>query len=109
MTTLCIHAHNLVCDIQGKRLLAIDSLTIQQGEHIAIVGHNGAGKSTLMKLIFGLLQPDEGRIFLDGTEVRWQSPEHARGAGIAMVFQHFALFESLSVAENVWLGMDKSW
>jgi simple sugar transport system ATP-binding protein len=84
-------------------------LDIEPGSIHAVLGENGAGKSTLMKLIFGLLQPDEGRIFLDGKEVRWESPEHARAAGIAMVFQHFALFESLSVAENVWLGMGKSW
>lgn len=84
-------------------------LDVKPGSIHAVLGENGAGKSTLMKLIFGLLKPDEGSIFLDGKEVRWQSPEHARTAGIAMVFQHFALFESLSVAENVWLGMDKSW
>ncbi|MBU6285306.1 MAG: ABC transporter ATP-binding protein [Betaproteobacteria bacterium] len=84
-------------------------LDIKPGSIHAVLGENGAGKSTLMKLIFGLLQPDEGDMFLDGIPIRWQSPEQARAYGIAMVFQHFALFESLSVAENVWLGMAKHW
>jgi simple sugar transport system ATP-binding protein len=84
-------------------------LDLKPGSIHAVLGENGAGKSTLMKLIFGLFQPDEGEMFLDGTPVRWHSPEQARACGIAMVFQHFALFDSLSVAENVWLGMAKHW
>jgi len=82
---------------------------LKPGSIHAVLGENGAGKSTLMKLIFGLLQADEGDMFFDGRRVSWQSPEQARAAGIAMVFQHFALFESLSVAENVWLGLAKTW
>lgn len=76
-------------------------LSIAPGEIQAILGENGAGKSTLMKSIFGVHQPDEGAIIWKGQEVRIDNPSHARDLGISMVFQHFSLFETVSVAENV--------
>jgi general nucleoside transport system ATP-binding protein len=81
------------------------SLKVGAGEVHAVLGENGAGKSTLMKIIYGVTQPDAGRIFWNGQEVRVGSSEQARKLGIAMVFQHFSLFETLTVAENVWLGL----
>jgi general nucleoside transport system ATP-binding protein len=84
------------------------SLTVQPGEIHAVLGENGAGKSTLMKIIYGAVQPDAGRITFDGQSVVIKNPVDARALGIAMVFQHFSLFETLTVAENVWLGLDKS-
>lgn len=84
------------------------SLTVQPGEIHAVLGENGAGKSTLMKIIYGATQPDAGQVQVDGQALRIASPQQARALGIAMVFQHFSLFETLSVAENVWLGLDKS-
>ena len=81
------------------------SLKVAAGEIHAVLGENGAGKSTLMKIIYGAVAPDSGRMLWEGAPVRIQSPEHARRLGIAMVFQHFSLFETLSVAENVWLGL----
>ena len=81
------------------------SLTVQPGEIHSILGENGAGKSTLMKIIYGALRPDSGRILWNGQPVQIRSPQEARALGIAMVFQHFSLFETLTVAENVWLGM----
>ena len=84
------------------------SLMVQPGEIHAVLGENGAGKSTLMKIIYGAVQPDAGSISFDGQPVTIKNPVDARTLGIAMVFQHFSLFETISVAENVWLGLDKS-
>ncbi len=81
-------------------------LTIHPGEIHALLGENGAGKSTLVKILYGLLSPDEGSIALDGKAVTFASPTEARRAGIGMVFQHFSLFESMNVLENIALGMD---
>ncbi|HEY0465184.1 MAG TPA: ABC transporter ATP-binding protein [Polyangiaceae bacterium] len=81
------------------------SLKVAEGEIHAVLGENGAGKSTLMKIIYGAVQPDSGRILWHGEPVRVASPEQARRLGISMVFQHFSLFESLTVTENVWLGL----
>jgi simple sugar transport system ATP-binding protein len=77
------------------------------GEIHAVLGENGAGKSTLMKIIYGAVRPDAGRLTWNGAPVEIQNPREARALGIAMVFQHFALFETLTVAENVWLGLDR--
>ena len=77
------------------------------GEIHAVLGENGAGKSTLMKIIYGAVRPDAGALAWNGAPVAIHNPRQARALGIAMVFQHFALFETLTVAENVWLGVDK--
>jgi len=80
------------------------ALSVQPGEIHAVLGENGAGKSTLMKIIYGALRPDAGEIRWNGARVELQNPHQARQLGIAMVFQHFSLFDTLTVAENVWLG-----
>ncbi len=80
--------------------------SIARGEVHALLGENGAGKSTLVKMIYGLVHPDGGRMLLDGVPYAPQSPSDARRAGVAMVFQHFSLFEALNVAENIALGME---
>ena len=84
------------------------SLVVQPGEIHAVLGENGAGKSTLMKIIYGAVKPDAGDMFFQGQAVQIRNPQEARRLGISMVFQHFSLFDTLSVAENVWLGLDKS-
>jgi general nucleoside transport system ATP-binding protein len=81
------------------------ALDIARGEIHAVLGENGAGKSTLMKVIYGAVQPDAGAMEWDGVPVRIASPAEARARGIAMVFQHFALFESITVVENVALAL----
>lgn len=82
------------------------SFSIGTGEVHALLGENGAGKSTLVKMIYGLIRPDEGRMTLRGATYTPGEPREARASGVAMVFQHFSLFDALNVAENVALGMD---
>ncbi|MDX0789810.1 ATP-binding cassette domain-containing protein [Sinorhizobium medicae] len=86
---------------------AID-LQIEPGEIHALLGENGAGKSTLVKMLFGVLAPTSGEIRWRGRNVRIISPSDARRLGIGMVFQHFSLFEALTVAENIALSMNGS-
>ena len=83
------------------------SLTVLPGEIHALLGENGAGKSTLVKIIYGSVKPDAGTVSFNGSAAHVRNPQEARALGISMVFQHFSLFETLSVAENVWLGLDK--
>jgi general nucleoside transport system ATP-binding protein len=83
------------------------SLTVQPGQIHAVLGENGAGKSTLMKIIYGTVKPDTGSMAIDGVAALPRNPQEARSLGISMVFQHFSLFDTLSVAENVWLGLGK--
>src|SRR6186713_2022824 len=84
------------------------SLKVAPGQIHAVLGENGAGKSTLMKIIYGAVAPDEGEIRWNGEKVAIASPAAARSLGISMVYQHFSLFDTLTAAENVWLGLDKS-
>ncbi|MBL8363206.1 MAG: ABC transporter ATP-binding protein [Rubrivivax sp.] len=84
------------------------SLRVKPGEIHAVLGENGAGKSTMMKMIYGAVRPDEGEIRWNGQPVQVASPAMARQLGISMVYQHFSLFDTLTGAENVWLGLDKS-
>ncbi|MBY4729853.1 ABC transporter ATP-binding protein [Cupriavidus pauculus] len=81
------------------------SLSVAPGEIHAVLGENGAGKSTLMKIIFGAVRPDAGEVHFNGAPVSINSPHDARNLGIAMVFQHFSLFDTLTVAENIALGL----
>ena len=83
-------------------------LDIAPGEIHALLGENGAGKSTLVKMLFGVLEPSEGEIVWEGRPVAIGSPGAARKLGIGMVFQHFSLFEALTVAENIALSLDDS-
>ena len=84
------------------------ALQVEAGHIHAILGENGAGKSTLMKIIYGAVRPDAGTVRWNGEPVEIGNPQAARALGIAMVFQHFSLFDTLTAAENVWLGLDQS-
>ncbi|MGL5983392.1 MAG: ATP-binding cassette domain-containing protein, partial [Cetobacterium sp.] len=93
--------------LDGK-VIANDDITLKilEGEKHAIVGENGAGKSTLMKMLNGLYTPTSGKIFYQGKEVEINSPGKAAELGIGMVYQHFMLVPTLTVAENMILGVE---
>ena len=84
------------------------SLTVMPGEIHAVLGENGAGKSTLMKIIYGAVKPDAGEVRINGQTIQIRNPNEARANGISMVFQHFNLFDTMTVAENVWLGLTRN-
>lgn len=81
------------------------SISLRAGEIHALLGENGAGKSTLVKILYGLLQPSEGDILWQGVPIVLEGPVAARDRGIGMVFQHFSLFENLTVGENIAAAM----
>jgi simple sugar transport system ATP-binding protein len=83
------------------------SLKLRKGEVLALVGDNGAGKSTLIKMMSGFHQPDSGKIFSNGEEVRFASPRDARAQGIETVYQDLALIGDLSIYHNMFLGREK--
>ena len=97
-----------IMKIYGNGVVANEdvSLELEKGEIHALLGENGAGKSTLMKVLFGIEAPDEGKIILNGKEVTIKSPQDAISKGIGMVHQHFMLVPSLTVAENIILGVE---
>ncbi len=82
------------------------TFSVQQGEIHALVGENGAGKTTLMKVLFGMEQPQDGKIYVNEKEVKISSPLEAISLGVGMVHQHFMLLPSMTVAQNVTLGME---
>ncbi|MAA66773.1 MAG: ABC transporter [Alteromonadaceae bacterium] len=96
---------NIVKQYPGCRANDGVDLVVNAGEIHALLGENGAGKSTLMKIIYGVIQPDEGTIYWEGKKLTLQGPAHARQLGIGMVFQHFSLFETLTVTENIALAL----
>jgi len=90
----------------GTRALSGVDVAVREGEILGLLGENGAGKTTLMKILFGMLKPTEGKIFLRGKEVRFRSPVDALASGIGMVHQHFTLVEVFNALENIILGME---
>src|SRR5271166_6114935 len=82
-------------------------LAVGHNEIHALLGENGAGKSTLVKIIYGVMKPDQGEIRFQDESIIVQNPAHARRLGIGMVFQHFSLFEALTVSENIALGLNE--
>jgi simple sugar transport system ATP-binding protein len=90
-----------------RALQGVD-LELGRQEVLGLVGDNGAGKSTLMKVLSGVYQPDQGRIYLDERLVRFQSPRDSRSAGIEMVYQDLALAGNLDVAANIFLGQEST-
>ena len=106
MTTPVLEARGLV-KLFG-RVIALDAvdLTLYPGEVLAVIGDNGAGKSTLIKCLSGVLIPDRGQIFVNGSEVRFRSPQDARSSGIETVHQVLAVAPALDIASNLFLGRE---
>lgn len=98
-----------ICKVYPPDVVALEEVdfSLNKGEVHSIVGENGAGKSTLMKILYGMLRPSSGRIFVDGKEVKIHSPNRAIELGIGMVHQEFMLVPSFRVFENVMLGMEQ--
>jgi ABC-type uncharacterized transport system ATPase subunit len=103
---LAVELHGITKRFPGVVANRDIALSVRRGTIHAIVGENGAGKSTLMKILYGVQQPDEGTIAINGTRVVLKSPTEAIKAGIGMVFQHFMLADNLTVLENVVLGAE---
>jgi rhamnose transport system ATP-binding protein len=99
-----LEVRNLEKSFPGVRALSGVSFDIRAGEVHALVGENGAGKSTLIKVVSGVYQPDAGEILIDGRETRFATPEDAKRAGVATIYQELLLFPELTVAENIFLG-----
>src|SRR5262245_16805142 len=91
----------------GVRALSGVNLEVRPGEIHGLLGENGAGKSTLIKIIAGAVAPDEGEMTFADQPVRWSSPREAKLAGVHVVYQEFALFPQLPVAENIFLGNER--
>jgi ribose transport system ATP-binding protein len=99
---------NLTKTFPGVRALSGVQLDVRKGEIHALVGENGAGKSTLTKVIAGVFQPDEGQIGFNGEIVHWNTPADAKAAGIHVIYQEFVLFAGMTVAENIFIGHERT-
>jgi simple sugar transport system ATP-binding protein len=106
MSRPLLELEGITKDYPGVRANDDITLTVGSGEIHALLGENGAGKSTLVKIIYGLIRPDRGAMRFHGEAYAPARPSEARAHGIGMVFQHFSLFEGLTVAENIALGLD---
>ena len=93
----------------GVKALDKADFTLQNGEHIAIVGDNGAGKSTFIRQITGVEIPTSGKIYFDGNLVNFKTPSDAKNAGIEAVYQNLALADDLDVPSNIFLGQEETY
>src|SRR6056297_3121897 len=99
-----LRVENIVKTFPGVRALDGVSFTVMPGEVHALMGENGAGKSTLMKVLGGIYQPDEGRIYMERQPTVMASPMEAKAKGVVFIHQELSLADELSVAENIFLG-----
>ena len=103
-----VELKNVTKDFRGTRAISEVDFELLPGEIHALLGENGAGKSTLTKIIAGVYEPSEGMVLVDGKEVKLESPSQALSQGIAMVYQENSLVPSMSVAQNIYLGNEKT-
>ena len=106
MADIILEMKSITKEFPGVKALDNVNLVVERGEIHALIGENGAGKTTLMKILFGLENCQQGKIYLDGKEVHIENPLDAIAKGVGMVHQHFMLVPNLSVAENVVLGIE---
>ena len=99
-----LRMHGICKDYGPVRANRGIDLTVAQGQIVGLLGENGAGKSTLMKILFGIVRPDSGKITFKGRELSGHTPRDAIAAGIGMIHQHFMLVNAMTVTENVMLG-----
>ena len=99
---------NITKEFPGIKANDNVTLQVEQGEIHALLGENGAGKSTLMSILFGLYQPDEGQIKINGEPVEINDPNDANKYNIGMVHQHFKLVHNFTVLENIILGIEET-
>ena len=103
---ICLKMKGISKSFGATKALSEVELTLEKGQVHALVGENGAGKSTLMKILSGVIQPDDGSMELFGEDFRPLNPLDARKHGIAMIYQELSLVTHLSVEENIFLGME---
>jgi len=109
MQTPILRTENLIKIYQdGTIALRGVSISIRKGEIVGLLGENGAGKTTLVKILAGILKPTDGKIYVDGNEVRIRNSKHALDLGIGLVQQHFSLIDNMTVLENIILGKEES-
>lgn len=109
MQTPIIRTENLIKIYQdGTIALRGVSISIRKGEIVGLLGENGAGKTTLVKILAGILKPTDGKIYVNGNEVRIRNSKHALDLGIGLVQQHFSLIDNMTVLENIILGKEES-
>jgi simple sugar transport system ATP-binding protein len=106
-TDMLVRMESIVKRFGAVEALRGVDLALGRGEVLGLVGDNAAGKSTLMKVLTGVHQPDEGRIFFEGRPVHFRDPHDSRALGIEMIYQDLALVPSLDVVANVFLGREK--
>ena len=99
---------NMIKSFPGVQALRGVNLTLHAGEVLALLGENGAGKSTLIKLLGGAHVPDSGTITVNGREIALHSPQAARQAGVAVIYQEFNLVPGLTASENIFLGQEST-
>jgi L-arabinose transport system ATP-binding protein len=99
-----LHIQDICMEFPGVKALDRVSLAVDSGKVVSILGENGAGKSTLLKILYGDYHPSSGKVIIDGKEVSFRSPHEALQSGVSVIYQERQLVQSLSVADNVFLG-----